>query len=147
MHGIIPRLAPLMLDHFGLADALDDLVERTKRSQPELQIDKQIEPGATHLSGEAALTVYRAAQEGLTNALRHGHAGRLQLALRGGDQEVTLTVTDDGQGLPPDWAQRAGHYGLRWLAERAQALHGRLDLEPAAPRGVMLRLCLPAPAP
>lgn len=146
MHGIIPRLTSLTLDNFGLADALDDLIERTRRSQPELQIEKHIDPVAASLSGEAALALYRTAQEGLTNALRHGHAGRLQLALRGGDTEVTLTVVDDGQGLPPDWAHRAGHYGLRWLAERAQALHGRLDLEAAAPRGVRLRLSLPLAA-
>jgi two-component system, NarL family, sensor histidine kinase UhpB len=146
MHGIIPRLTPLVLDNFGLADALDDLVERTRRSQPELQIDKQIDPGAADLPGEVALALYRAAQEGLTNALRHGHAGRLQLALRASDTEVTLTVIDDGQGLPADWAQRTGHYGLRWLAERAQALHGRLDLEPAEPHGVQLRLRLPLAA-
>ncbi len=143
MHGIIPRLTPLVLDNFGLADALDDLVERSRRSRPELHIDKHIDVGAAELPGEVALALYRAAQEGLTNALRHGRAGRLQLALRGSESEVTLTVIDDGQGLPADWAQRTGHYGLRWLAERAQALHGRLDLEPAAPHGVLLRLRLP----
>jgi len=146
MHGIIPRLTPLVLDNFGLAAALDDLVERTRRSQPELRIDKHIDPGAAQLPGELALALYRAAQEGLTNALRHGQAHHLQLTLRGDDREMTLTVVDDGQGLPADWAQRAGHHGLRWLAERAQALRGRLDVEAAAPRGVQLRLCLPLPA-
>jgi two-component system sensor histidine kinase UhpB len=52
-------------------------------------------------------------------------------------------LVDDGKGLPADWAQRTGHYGLRWLAERAQALQGRLDVEPATPHGVQLRLRVP----
>ena len=50
-----------------------------------------------------------------------------------------------GTGLAPDWAQRTDHYGLRWLAERVQALHGRLDVEAAAPHGAQLRLRVPLP--
>ena len=140
MHGIIPRLTPLVLDNFGLAEALNDLVDRTRRSQPEVDIRMQVDLGASRLPGDLALALYRAAQEGITNALRHGQARHLQLSLSGSDTEVTLTVVDDGQGLAPDWAQRTGHYGLRWLAERAQALNGRLDVEPALPHGVQLRL-------
>jgi two-component system, NarL family, sensor histidine kinase UhpB len=143
MHGIIPRLTPLVLDNFGLADALDDLAERTRRNQPEVEIQMQVDLGTASLPGELALTLYRAAQEGITNALRHGQARHLQLEVRGSGTEVTLSLTDDGQGLPADWAQRTGHYGLRWLSERVQALHGRLDLEPAAPHGVQLRLKVP----
>jgi two-component system sensor histidine kinase UhpB len=143
MHGIIPRLTPLLLDSLGLAEALDDLIERTRRSQPGVEIQVQVDLGEARLPGELALALYRAAQEGITNALRHGQARHLLVALRGGEGEVALTVTDDGQGLPPDWSERTGHYGLRWLAERAQALHGQLDVESAAPQGVQLRLRVP----
>jgi len=44
----------------------------------------------------------------------------------------------DAQGQP-----RAGHYGLRWLAERVESLGGGLQIEPAAPRGALLRVQLP----
>ena len=135
-----------MLDSFGLAEALEDLIERTRRSQPGLQVDVQLELGAAHLPGEVALALYRAAQEGITNAMRHGHARRRRLGLSGDARRVTLTLVDDGQGLPSDWAQRTGHYGLRWLNERAQALGGELELAPAAPRGTQLTLRLPLPA-
>ena len=143
MHGIIPRLAPLVLDSFGLAEALDDLVERTKRSQPELTIDTDIQLGALPLSADLALTLYRAAQEGITNALRHGHASRLHLTVRADGSEVTLTLRDDGQGLPPEGWQRPGHYGLRWLAERIETLRGELRIEAAAPSGVQLTVRVP----
>ena len=146
MHGIIPRLTPLVLDNFGLAEAIDDLAERTRRSQPGVQIDVRIALGAARLPAEIALAVYRAAQEGITNALRHGHAQRLQLAVDGSDTGLTLTLTDDGDGLPADWSERAGHYGLRWLGERAQALRGRLELAAGTPHGAVLRLALPLPA-
>ncbi|MEK8029751.1 HAMP domain-containing sensor histidine kinase [Ideonella sp. DXS29W] len=143
MHGIIPRLTPLVLDNFGLADALNDLVERTRRLQPGVQIELQIDLGAASLPAELALTLYRAAQEGITNALRHGQARHLQLSLTTRPGHVCLTLQDDGQGLAPDWQRRTGHYGLRWLGERAEALGGRLDVEPCSPHGVLLRLCAP----
>lgn len=143
MHGLIPRLAPLVLDRFGLPDALRDLAERTRRSQPGLRLELQIEPGEAQLSSDAALALYRAAQEGLTNALRHGGAANVRVALRGDADGVTLQVDDDGAGLAPDWQQPTGHYGLRWLGERLQALQGRFTLEPRGPRGTRLEVHVP----
>ena len=146
MHGIIPRLTPLVLDNFGLAEALNDLVERTRRSQPELQIELDVALGDAALSSEATLALYRAAQEGLSNALRHGQARSIRIVLRAAADAVTLDLSDDGVGLAPDWAERTGHHGLRWLAERAQALGGSSRIEAAAPHGVRLQVRLPLTA-
>jgi two-component system, NarL family, sensor histidine kinase UhpB len=143
MHGIIPRLTPLVLDNFGLSEALNDLVERTRRSQPEMAIDLQVALGSAALPAEAALTLYRAAQEGLTNALRHGRARHVVLDVSAGAGAVRLRLRDDGVGLPPQGTQRAGHYGLRWLAERVESLHGTLKIEAAAPHGVLLEVSIP----
>ena len=146
MHGLIPRLAPLVLDSFGLSDALNDLAERTRRSHPGVSIELQVALGDQPLAGDAALALYRAAQEGITNALRHGQAKHLRLNLRAGADGVTLDLADDGQGLPPEGTQRSGHYGLRWLAERVEALGGRFLIEAASPRGVHLQVRLPRAA-
>jgi two-component system, NarL family, sensor histidine kinase UhpB len=149
MHGIIPRLTPLVLDNFGLAEALTDLVERTRRSQPDVRIDLQVGLGDITLGSEATLALYRGAQEGMTNALRHGHARHVKVALEGGADGVLLTLADDGCGLPPEAAERAGperdgHHGLRWLAERVEGLGGSFALRPAAGGGAELRVQLPA---
>jgi len=143
MHGIIPRLTPLVLDNFGLADALADLVERTRRTQPGVTIELQVELGAARIPAEAALALYRAVQEGITNALRHGGATQLQIALSGNAEQVVLTLRDDGRGLPPEGWQRPGHYGLRWLAERVVSLHGTLQVDAVEPHGVQLLITLP----
>jgi two-component system sensor histidine kinase UhpB len=142
MHGIIPRLTPLVLDNFGLADALSDLVERTRRSQPGLVIACQIDLDSTQLPSEVALALYRAAQEGITNSLRHGQARHLQLSASGSTTEVWLALVDDGCGLPAEGWQRPGHYGLRWLVERIESLNGELRIANAQPRGVELRVCI-----
>jgi two-component system sensor histidine kinase UhpB len=143
MHGMIPRLTPLVLDNFGLAEALGDLVVRTRLSQPDLQIEAALDIGQAALGSDTALTLYRTAQEGISNALRHGQAKALKLSVVSSDGVVTLTLQDDGQGLAPDWSLRTGHYGLRWLAKRAEGVGGELHIEAAQPHGVLLRVRLP----
>jgi two-component system sensor histidine kinase UhpB len=143
MHGMIPRLVPLVLDSFGLDEALRDLVERTRRSQPGLSIDLQAQPPAEPLSDEAAITLYRAAQEGITNAQRHGQASALRIALRADPDGVLLEVTDDGTGVSAQPVGDGTHYGLRWLAERVEGVGGRLALQSVEPRGARLTVRVP----
>ena len=143
MHGMIPRLTPLVLDNFGLVEALRDLIVRTRGSQPGIHIESVIDIGEAALGSDTALTLFRAAQEGISNALRHGKAQQLKLSVINSNAMVTLTLQDDGQGLAPDWSARAGHYGLRWLAIRAEGVGGELCIEAAQPHGVLLRVRLP----
>ncbi len=143
MHGIIPRLTPLVLDNFGLADAITDLIERTRRAHPALALDAELALGNARVPADAALALYRAAQEGITNALRHGEAKHLTLRLAGTADEVALLLRDDGRGLPEGGPPRDGHYGLRWLRERVEALRGSVTLENLPPRGAQLAVRLP----
>lgn len=147
MHGLIPRLAPLVLDAFGLADAMRDLVERTRASQPGAHVDLHVSLGDARLGTEAALALYRAAQEGLTNALRHGEARHMRVSLKAEEDGARLEVRDDGRGLAPDWEARTkedgGHYGLRWLAERVEVLGGSLHIGNIEPHGAQLRVWMP----
>ncbi|WP_088286805.1 HAMP domain-containing protein [Ideonella sp. A 288] len=144
MHGLIPRLAPLVLDQFGLPDALADLAERTRRAHPGVAVDMQVALDDAALEPDAALALYRAAQEGITNALRHGQARLLRLRVAAEPAAVRLELLDDGQGLPPGGLPAHGHHGLRWLAERVASQHGTLDIGPGDQgRGVRLAVTLP----
>jgi two-component system sensor histidine kinase UhpB len=143
MHGLIPRLTPLVLDHFGLADALNDLAARTRQAHAGVQVDVDVRLGDAQLGSDAALALYRAAQEGITNALRHGHARHLRLALRTQGDALHFELIDDGDGLAADWAQRPGHHGIGWLRERIESLGGTVALEAVQPRGVRLHAEVP----
>lgn len=147
MHGLIPRLTPLVLDSFGLGAALDDLAERTRRAHPGVQLALRVDLGGVQLAPEAALALYRGAQEGITNALRHGQARRLELRVQHGDGEVTLSLLDNGSGLADGWQRRPGHHGLRWLRERVAGQGGRLDIEAAETGGVRLSVAVPSAPP
>jgi two-component system sensor histidine kinase UhpB len=151
MHGLIPRLTPMVLDNLGLEEALRDLVERTRRSQPGVQIELSTPGGAagpapeppTTAAAEVALTLYRAAQEGITNALRHGQARSLRVQLRTEADGLALEILDDGRGLAAGWSEQDGHYGLQWLAERVEAVGGRFEIGPRAEGGVRLAVQVP----
>ena len=123
MHGLIPRLVPLSLDTLGLADTLENLVRDWQRRYPAVQLSARNDVSAV-LGPTVTLTIYRVAQEGLINALRHAQATQVQIELHSDDGQIMLTVTDDGVGLPPDWS-RPGHFGLRGSG-RARGASGRL---------------------
>lgn len=144
MHGLIPRLVPLSLDSLGLADTLENLVRDWRRRYPAVQLSWRSDVGAL-LGPTVTLTLYRVAQEGLINALRHAQPSSVDIDLKSTEGNIVLTVTDDGIGLPPDWA-RPGHFGLRGLADRVKNLGGTFTVTNHLPRGVRLTATIPLSA-
>jgi len=141
MHGLIPRLVPLSLDTLGLADTLENLVRDWQRRYPAVTLSARNDVSAT-LGPTVTLTIYRVAQEGLINALRHAQPTRVEIELNSDNDQITLTVTDDGVGLPADWS-RPGHFGLRGLADRVEHLGGRFTIANHEPHGVRLTVSIP----
>jgi two-component system sensor histidine kinase UhpB len=82
----------------------------------------------------------------MTNALRHGQATQIRVELRHDADAATLSVTDNGRGLPATPPPPSGHHGLRWLAERAEGLGGTFRIASRAPQGVELQVRLPLEA-
>jgi two-component system sensor histidine kinase UhpB len=144
MHGLIPRLTPLSLDSLGLAATLDGLVRDWQRRHPSIALSLQ-QDLPIDLGPSVTLAVYRVIQEGLINALRHAQASRVDIVVRCDAQQIVATVTDDGVGLPSDWA-RPGHFGLRGLAERVRQLGGAFDIGDHQGRGVKLAARIPLSA-
>lgn len=146
MHGMIPRLAPMALDQLGLADALRDLLDRVEAAHPDARVTLAMSQIPDPLADAAALAAYRVVQEGLTNALRHGHATEVTVTVGGQQDALDVTVQDNGSGLQGDWRQ-SGHFGLRWLHERVESLGGKLTIANAPPQGALLHMSLPVGAP
>ncbi|MCX5358448.1 sensor histidine kinase [Streptomyces sp. NBC_00124] len=92
--------------------------------------------------GTAALTaLYRAAQEGLTNALRHARASRVSVAVRLTEDTARLAVTDDGCGFTPDLA--AAGFGLTGMRERVHLVAGSVDIDSRPGEGTRLTVVVP----
>lgn len=131
--GIARRLRPEALDELGLISALSGLARRAG-----IPVDQRLEPVA--LDAEEELVVYRVAQEGLTNVVRHSGAGRAELILHAEGGTATLIVRDDGAGIPADAAERGA--GIRGMRERAVLIGARLSVA-ATGAGTEVRLDLP----
>ncbi len=141
MHSLIPRLMPLSLDTLGLAETLENLVGDWRRRYPSVAITMRHDLLA-ELGGSVALAIYRVVQEGLLNALRHSRAATIDIELQSTDERIVVTITDDGVGLPADWA-KPGHFGLRGLAHRLEHLGGTLSVHDREPHGVRLTAEIP----
>jgi two-component system sensor histidine kinase UhpB len=141
MHGLIPRLVPVSLDTLGLAETLENLVRDWQRRNPGITLSLHHELPAD-LGPSVTLAAYRLVQEGLINALRHAQANHVAIKLKGEADQMVVTVTDDGVGLPSSWS-RPGHFGLRGLTERVEHLGGRLTVQNREPHGVCLTAMIP----
>ncbi|QGZ62810.1 histidine kinase [Paraburkholderia acidisoli] len=78
------------------------------------------------LPADAALAVFRVAQEALVNVARHARASHAEVRLESTPRHLTLVVVDDGIGLTAVSSRAAGHYGLKGMRERCAAFGGSL---------------------
>ena len=141
---ISQELRPEMLEHLGLVSALTELSSKFA-DQTGIRVERSFPAELPPLSDEAELTIYRVAQESLTNVARHAHAGHVQVSLDHGAGSVVLRVVDDGRGFGHS-ASMNGHGGLRGMRERAVLAGGALAVKPGVEGGVEVRLEVPAGA-
>jgi two-component system sensor histidine kinase UhpB len=139
---IARELRPEMLEHLGLQSALTELSTVLSR-RTGIRIERDFQQGLPQLTEEAELTVYRVAQESLTNVARHANAGRVLMRLESGVDRVVLTVSDDGRGFR-DAVSSEREGGIRGMRERALLAGGALAVESRASGGVEVRLEVPA---
>ncbi|MFD7772030.1 sensor histidine kinase [Streptomyces sp. NPDC059787] len=117
---------------FGLARTLADLVHHLEDG------DRRISLDVSGTERRSLLVLYRAAQEGLTNACRHSGATEIGVTVHYDDQKARLCVTDNGSGL--DGAGEG--FGLTGLRERVRLAGGTVDLC-SSNRGTTLRVEVP----
>jgi signal transduction histidine kinase len=83
--------------------------------------------------------LYRVAQEALNNITKHAAAQHAEVTLVRGPQGVELSVSDDGLGFEPA-SIAAGHFGLRIMRERVEAIGGLLSIHSEPGGGTHVRV-------
>ena len=132
------RTSPL--DNKSLPNAVQELVTTCNEAGLPAQFELQGTPRP--LAATAELSLYRAAQEGLTNARKHAQASRVRVIVNFQAAEKTsLLVQDDGRGATPE--KLMGGFGLLGLRERAQLLGGTMQMESRPGMGFTLKLEVP----
>jgi len=119
---IINDLRPTVLD-LGLSAAVEWQVNQFQR-RTGIQCDIQDDHGEIALPDHCATAFFRILQESLTNIVRHANATRVKVELRLNGGWLSLTVRDNGCGLPPGGRNKYGSFGLVGIEERIVILGG-----------------------
>ncbi|MBI4259008.1 MAG: sensor histidine kinase [Actinobacteria bacterium] len=90
-------------------------------------------------------TLYRIAQEALTNAWKHSRATRVEVELHDREEGIALSIQDDGVGCPIEVLdlESAGHFGIAGMRERADALGGWCWIDGAPGQGTTVSCWIP----
>lgn len=143
----ISGLRPPVLDDLGLTGGLASLAQ----SIPQLTIE--LELAETRLPEHIELALYRIAQEGLQNVVKHAAATtvRLSFTITADPDTARLEIVDDGVGFDtfkhPVGGDEMGGYGVLSMAERAELVGGRLNIRSRPGAGTAVTATIPIPAP
>ena len=140
---LVYELRPPTLDELGLVSALRESVAQfTQQGCNDLNVTFEAPESLPPLPAAVEVAVYRIAQEGLTNVIRHAQAHNCHIHLRFDESAglLCLEVQDDGKGLL--MKRRAG-VGLNSMRERAEELGGTLTITSIPTGGTRLSVRLP----
>jgi two-component system NarL family sensor kinase len=134
-------LRPTLLDDLGLSVALEQLLADFG-TRTGLMVGVRIEPIDRPLSEAAGLTLFRIAQEALTNIERHARASQVDVSLSEEGRQLRLVISDNGVGFNAESHRRQQGIGLRNMRERIEYLGGTFLIE-SQPGNTTLTINLP----
>ena len=139
---IIETLHPSLLDHLGLASALQWYVEeacRTAGVECRLMVSERLE----RLSPDLEIALYRLVQESVANIVKHAQARVLELKLERTAEGLAVEIADDGVGIADiEKAKRLSH-GLAGMMHRVRSVGGTFDVQSQAGRGTRIDVFVP----
>ena len=126
-----------------MADVLSKCVRSfNRKSGARVEFEVREGTGAPMVSGEVARQAELIVHEALCNAWRHGQAQSIKVVLAETADIVWVKVLDDGRGFDSS-VRKAGHFGLRIVQERADAIGARLGISSAPGKGTCVNLYVP----
>jgi PAS domain S-box-containing protein len=116
-----------VLDKFGLSEAIDDVAAQLRLTPGAPEIECCHDVQFKRLEPTLENSVFRIAQEAMTNACRHSKSERIRVQLTQKGDEVTMEVRDWGVGFDRDTVQE-NRFGLEGIRERTKILGGNLSI-------------------
>jgi PAS domain S-box-containing protein len=139
---IAMRIRPSVLDELGLIAALKHECTRF-REHSSIDCSFTTAGEIPDLDDDVATALFRLCQEFLTNIARHAGGQRAAVGLSYEADQLVLTVTDDGIGIPDNAEVVSGHLGLVGARERVHNLHGSLQLDGSPGGGTVVTVRVP----
>jgi len=138
VRSILKQLRPDGMAETGLKVAIGNLATFWQRHHDGIAI--HLDVTAEGFGAETDAAIFRLAQEGLTNAARHGAAKQVWIRVVTTDTAICATVEDDGIGFV---ARDNGGMGLKGMRERLSALKGEMNMGPRPGGGTRLQAMIP----
>ena len=137
------RLHSPLLDHGGIESALIRLC-RDFETSTGIDLTFQTQGRPVHIPQEISVCLYRVLQEALSNIGKHAQAQTARVVLTRGQNEVKLTISDQGKGFDPRGSETGGGLGLTNMEERVSLLLGtfRINSKPGAGTEIEARIPL-----
>ena len=139
---VVEELRPTLLDNMGLFTALRWQFKETCR-RAGLKCTESIPDSEPKFNPDAAIGVFRIAQEALTNILKHAEAKSADLVIGIESGVLLLRVSDDGKGIPPDRLQTITSHGLASMRHRITALGGSWEVRSPGSGGTIVTAQIP----
>ena len=136
------ELWPSTLDLFGLKVGISEYIEKfAQQTRIECKVSHSDEE--VPLPPRYEITVYRMLQEALRNVARHARAVQVDIILDIDEEQITLTMRDNGIGISKERLHDQAAFGLRHLGERAEFFGGTATVAANHPTGTIVRVPLP----
>ncbi|MBC8096163.1 MAG: hypothetical protein H7Y43_10150, partial [Akkermansiaceae bacterium] len=136
-------LATLDFGNKPLPDALRQLSKHAKNSF-KIACRFEADDDIPVLEGNVVGQLYKITQEALTNAIKHGKANRVTIALKTDADKLRLTIRNSGTPFPSVVSRNAG-MGLRIMNYRANLIDATVEVKPGSPDGTIVTCLLPIP--
>jgi PAS domain S-box-containing protein len=128
---IMAELHPPELEDYGLAVALETYAERAA-SRGNLELIAGLPDLAPpSLPSDVRIALFRAAQEAISNVLKHAYATQLEVSLEERNGRIILAVEDNGSGFEPEAVSQRGTqtWGLKIMQERIESIGGKVQIK------------------
>jgi len=139
-------MVPVVLDSAGLMAALEDMARATQQIF-KIDIVFHCHPPVEVSDNQLATQLFRIAQEGISNAVKHSHATQVELTLAEDHSGLRLVIQDNGNGLPEGRSGVVTGMGLLTMSRRARMVGGELSVANHPLGGTLVTCSIPIPLP
>lgn len=142
VHRLAHRLHSAKLEHLGLATALRSMCDEFSKQQ-KIRVNCRFERMPAKLDAGVSLSLFRVAQEALSNVAKHSNARNVHIELIGSSHDLFLRVSDDGIGFQTDSIQGRSGLGMISMRERLRSVGGVLTVSSKPSGGTKVEAHLP----
>ncbi len=136
------RLRPVVLDDFGLRDAVE-LAARDLKKRANISYRVITDPYNIILNDTVSTEAFRILQESFTNIMRHSAAKNVTITLKKRKDVLSMQIHDNGKGITKKQLGDPRSFGLTGMQERAHALGGTLSITGIRGKGTTVTLTVP----